>query len=152
MEKLLSSAGSLGWVAVIIYFVIKELFSFIKGESKETLKKVNTLVSSIEKIEAKLDKIDIVQEQVGDWYREKEFIISRVKVLIKQTEDLWDWHNKEDDDGVKIWYVRSSLQSTLDRLNSVLATQNEFLPKIVTKINTLEEELECLSEELRSKE
>ncbi len=36
-------------------------------------------------------------------------------------KDLWDWHNKEDDEGVKIWYTRNSqIEDTLEKMTDIL--------------------------------
>lgn len=31
-------------------------------------------------------------------------------------KDLWNWHNHNDADGVKVWYVRRSLEVAVNRL------------------------------------
>ena len=36
-------------------------------------------------------------------------------------KDLWEWHNKEDDEGVKIWYTRNAkMEETLDKMTDIL--------------------------------
>lgn len=36
-------------------------------------------------------------------------------------KDLWDWHNKEDEEGVKIWYTRNTkMEDTLDKMTDIL--------------------------------
>jgi len=171
MDKLMSNIGPehVFGAIFIAYVVIKEVFILVKGETKEILKSLNKLVSrfevlesKIEKIEAihdivedidtKTNKIDKVYEWVNDWHRDKDFVVTKVKELIEQTEDLWEWHNKEDEDGVKIWYVRSSLQKTLGRLNTVLETENILMEKIIIKVTSLEEELNSIKEDLSKQE
>ncbi len=36
-----------------------------------------------------------------------------LKEPLEQITELHEWHNKSDQDGVKIWYVRKSLEDTL---------------------------------------
>ena len=37
--------------------------------------------------------------------------------LDQRVSDLWDWHNKEDPaTGVKVWYVRASLENAIEKL------------------------------------
>lgn len=36
-------------------------------------------------------------------------------------KDLWEWHNKEDDEGVKIWYTRNkTMEDTLEKMTDIL--------------------------------
>ena len=44
--------------------------------------------------------------------------------LCRQVNDLWVWHNKEDDDGVKVWYVRRSLENAIEKLCSISEDRN----------------------------
>lgn len=50
--------------------------------------------------------------------------------LCRQVQDLWTWHNKEDDEGVKIWYVRKSLEEAITKLAENTAKQTEILQEI----------------------
>lgn len=38
----------------------------------------------------------------------------------KQVADLHDWHAREDVDGVKIWYVRKSLDESIEKLATAI--------------------------------
>ena len=41
--------------------------------------------------------------------------------LHSKVNDLWDWHNKEDDEGVKIWYTRNAkMEETLEKMIDIL--------------------------------
>ena len=36
-------------------------------------------------------------------------------------KDLWEWHNKEDDEGVKIWYTRNkTMEETLEKMAEIV--------------------------------
>ncbi|MEE8143673.1 MAG: hypothetical protein V3T77_11275 [Planctomycetota bacterium] len=48
----------------------------------------------------------------------------------KQVEDLHVWHNKEDSDGVKVWYIRSSLEAAVVRLAEAVEKLAPVLDKI----------------------
>lgn len=50
--------------------------------------------------------------------------------LCRQVNDLWVWHNKEDDDGVKVWYVRRSLENAIEKLAEAIDTQSNVLVEI----------------------
>ena len=67
-----------------------------------------------------------------------------VKTLSKmgnQTRDLWVWHNKEDADGVKVWYVRQSLEDAIQRLADNIATQTKMLDKMITRMENLDRDV-----------
>jgi len=49
--------------------------------------------------------------------------------------DLWRWHNKMDEDGVPIWYVRKSLEKVLETMAENLKIQTEILRKMETKLD-----------------
>ena len=41
--------------------------------------------------------------------------------LHSKVKDLHDWHNKEDEEGVKIWYTRNAkMEETLDTMTGIL--------------------------------
>lgn len=40
--------------------------------------------------------------------------------LARLTEELHGWHNKEDEDGVKVWYVRRSLEKAIVQLGAAV--------------------------------
>ena len=53
-----------------------------------------------------------------------------LQLMARQTDDLWKWHNKEDDEGVKIWYVRRSLEDAIKDLATTIATLASILQAI----------------------
>jgi len=69
------------------------------------------------------------------WYLGGAFIIDRIfnglkarginlQVLNKQIQDLHEWHKKTDDDGVKVWYIRKSLQDSIAKLADSISVLN----------------------------
>ncbi len=69
--------------------------------------------------------------------------------IVHQIEDLHKWHAKEDDDGVKVWYVRSSLeQAVIDMTKAIrLMTETGKENSLLTK--QLVEEMKSMREEIR---
>ena len=51
--------------------------------------------------------------------------------IIQQVKDLWDWHNKTDEEGVKVWYVSRSLEKAIERLAESTETQTKVLTELV---------------------
>ncbi len=57
-------------------------------------------------------------------------IIKKIEVIEKQTDDLYKWHAKEDDDGVKVWYVRRSLEEAMMKLAESMDRQTTILAEV----------------------
>lgn len=60
--------------------------------------------------------------------------------VIHQIDDLHEWHAKEDADGVKVWYVRRSLEDsiqslaeTLLRLERIMERQTVFIERVISE-------------------
>jgi len=53
-----------------------------------------------------------------------------LRKLCQQQEDLHKWHDREDADGVKVWYIRKSLITAIDKLAENIANQTELLREI----------------------
>jgi predicted metal-dependent hydrolase len=64
--------------------------------------------------------------------------------LARQQEDLWNWHAREDDEGVKVWYVRRSLEDAIKELSLSIRTQTEVMAQLVGKVGTMQYEIEHL--------
>lgn len=57
-------------------------------------------------------------------------LLKKVEIIEKQTDDLHQWHAKEDDDGVKIWYVRRSLEDAMMKLAESMDRQTQVLAEV----------------------
>lgn len=57
------------------------------------------------------------------------FLVSKILTISKQTEDLYTWHNISDEEGVKIWYVRRSLEEAIGKLADNIAEQTKLMSK-----------------------
>ena len=62
----------------------------------------------------------------------------------KKITALYDWHNKEDDDGVKVWYVRKSLENAIDNLNETIQHQEKLFRAIFDKIEQIDRDVKDL--------
>ena len=81
--------------------------------------------------------------------RDPSGMISRheTKTALKQIDQLWNWHNKTDQDGVPVWYVRKSLEDVIFKLSENLENQNRLiesnsriLKSLVDKVSSLDKE------------
>lgn len=110
----------LGLVALILAAAVRELFAWLsKKNLQNSQEKYQKLADSVASVAKKLDKIDeenrvekissdlkSLNEKIDDMEEE-------IEDIAKQTKDMYEWHDKSDADGVKIWYVRQSLENAL---------------------------------------
>jgi len=62
-----------------------------------------------------------------------------VKSLRDKVDDLHEWHNKKDDDGVFNWYVRRSLEDAIKDLGEKISLQIQIQTKIVQHMERAEQ-------------
>jgi len=68
--------------------------------------------------------------------------------ISKQIDDLHDWHKVTDEDGVKVWYVRRSLETSLKDLSDNIRIQTEVLQKILQTQTNMENNMNKLEADL----
>lgn len=59
----------------------------------------------------------------------------------RQIADLWDWHNRTDSEGVKIWYVRQGLENAIVKLADNIERQTEILQKLCLDMRDIKREV-----------
>ena len=64
--------------------------------------------------------------------------------LARQQEDLWNWHAREDDEGVKVWYVRRSLEDAIKELSLSIRSQTEVMAQLASRVSSVENAVEHL--------
>ncbi len=69
--------------------------------------------------------------------------------LARQQQDLWEWHAREDDEGVKVWYVRRSLEDAIKELSLSIRTQTEVMAQLVGKVGSMQTSVEHLHHDER---
>lgn len=90
-------ATILGLFVLVIGAAIKELFGWM---SKKNIQNSETRFENMTK------SIDAVGKRL-------ETIETKIQQIAEESEEMYDWHNKSDQDGVKVWYVRQSLENAL---------------------------------------
>lgn len=125
------NATILGLMVIVIGAGVKELFGWISKkniQSSET--RFENMTKSLDSINEKLVKVEV-----------------KVDDLVEQTEEMYDWHNKSDQDGVKVWYVRQSLENALrDNAKAVEAIaknielQTRLLEEMITNQRMISKE------------
>lgn len=121
----------IGGVVFLALIIIKEVFVYLKGETKQILKTVE---------EIKIHLLDFKQaespiNEVCNFVRQHMKTMDELRLHLKQTDEMYRWHDKEDSDGVKVWYVRSSLEKTFEKLTDTLEKQEQLMAAIIEKLS-----------------
>jgi hypothetical protein len=107
-----------GLVIPLILLTIKEIFSWLKDKNLQTTdNKIHKIKDDIESMDDRVQRIE-----------------SKVDSLVVVNKTMYDWHDKADEDGVKIWYVRRSLEEALHenvKAINILAKNSEIQTKLL---------------------
>jgi transcriptional regulator len=107
-----------GLLIPLILLTIKEIFSWLKDKNLQaTDNKIHKIKDDLQAISIKLEKVEI-----------------KVDGLYSINKTMYDWHDKSDEDGVKIWYVRRSLEEALHenvKAINILAKNSEAQTRLL---------------------
>lgn len=107
-----------GLIIPLILLTIKEVFSWLKDKNLQTTdNKIHKIKDDIESIGDRLEKTEL-----------------KVDNILQMSKTMYDWHDKSDEDGVKIWYVRRSLEEALQenvRAINILAKNSEMQTRLL---------------------
>lgn len=74
----------------------------------------------------------IMNEHVND-------VKGTVSAIKDKVDDLHEWHNKTDADGIPLWYVRRSLEESIRDLGEKIYLQIEIQTEILRHMEKMEE-------------
>ena len=107
-----------GLVIPLILLTIKEAFSWMKDKNLQTTdNKIHKIKDDLESVGHRLEKTEL-----------------KVDSILQMNKTMYDWHDKSDEDGVKIWYVRRSLEEALQenvKAINILAKNSEVQTKLL---------------------
>jgi len=105
-------------VATLLALAMRELFSWLKEKNLQTTdNKIFQMNNSLKSISDRVEKVDI-----------------KIDMVNQMNKTMFDWHDKSDEDGVKIWYVRRSLEEALQenvRAINILAKNSEMQTRLL---------------------
>lgn len=105
-------------VATLVALALRELFSWLKEKNlQNTDNKIYQINDSLKSISERVEKVDI-----------------KIDIINQMNRTMFDWHDKNDEDGVKIWYVRRSLEEALHenvKAINILAKNSEIQTKLL---------------------
>jgi hypothetical protein len=79
----------------------------------------------------------------------KDALLEKILVVLTdiqgKTNDLHEWHSKTDAEGVKIWYVRRSLEGAIGELSKNVGHQTDIFQAILSNLALMSQKLNGLS-------
>lgn len=116
MDNVVVANGAL--LVTLVALAARELFSWLKEKNlQNTDNKIYQLNDTLKSIDNRVEKIDM-----------------KVDGLLQTNKTMYDWHDKNDEDGVKIWYVRRSLEEALHenvKAINILAKNSEAQTRLL---------------------
>lgn len=59
--------------------------------------------------------------------------------ISQQIAEMHDWHSQVDSDGVKVWYVRRSLEEAIEKLTKVLDSMDRRMERMEERLTKMGE-------------
>ena len=107
--------------ATLLALAMRELFSWLKEKNLQTTdNKIFQMNASLKSISDRVEKVDI-----------------KIDMTNQMSKTMFDWHDKSDEDGVKIWYVRRSLEEALQenvRAINILSKNSELQTRLLEEM------------------
>jgi len=64
----------------------------------------------------------------------KKLHVKHLARAAKQVDELHEWHDVRDEDGVKIWYRRRSLEEKLETLTKSIDAQTNQMSRLIDRL------------------
>ena len=77
----------------------------------------------------------LIVREVLDFVRRRQSHDPDWRVLERQIAELHEWHAKEDTDGVKVWYVRRSLEEAFHELSETTKQQSTLFDRLINRLD-----------------
>lgn len=153
----------IGLFALVIAAAVRELFGWVsKKNLQNSQEKHQKLADGIAAITKKLDKIDEenrvekISADIKTLNQKVDRVETELETLAKQSQDMYEWHNKSDGDGVKVWYVRQSLENALrdnakatEAIARNIELQTRLLEEMISNQRSLSKEQAEMMKDIR---
>lgn len=107
-----------GLIIPLFLLTMKEVFTWLKDKNLQTTdNKIHKMKDDIESTKNKLERLDY-----------------KLDGIYNMNKTMFEWHDKSDEDGVKIWYVRRSLEEALQenvKAINILAKNSEVQTRLL---------------------
>jgi len=108
------------------FFFLSEQFMFRQNNYLMPLRAGAPNMSGIEYKSAVSAKISNLQNEL-------QSLAEEIRTSSQQTSELHEWHNVQDSEGEKLWYVKRDFAENLDRLSSVIEKIDKRLERLEKK-------------------
>jgi len=85
----------------------------------------------------------LIATQIGDLHERH----GAGSEIARQIDDLHKWHDVQDNEGVKIWYVRRSLEDAIVKLADNIDAQTKVFLKMDRRLDTIESGVSSFAED-----
>jgi hypothetical protein len=112
---------------------LKELRGCIERGIERGIDEGHDAISeSRERIEKETTEIRTVSDRID----------KQINRISMKTDEMYNWHNLNDESGAKVWYIRKSLYDSLEKLVDVQRSQNEILRNQQTILSQILKDVE----------
>lgn len=115
-------------LVILLVFAAREFFGWVsKKNLQQSEERAKMLENSIQAIAERTEKTEI-----------------KVDSVLQLTRTMYDWHDISDEDGVKVWYVRRSLEEALQenvRAINILAKNSETQTRLLQELIEQQKEI-----------
>ncbi len=141
---LLEKGGIFGllFALTLFWIIFRERALFMSNNSKKSEKKEDN--TALEKI-----LYANLKDSVSDINNKAVDISEKLLDIEKKVDDLWDWHAVKDDDGVPLWYVRRSLETSINNLEKSITGLKEQMGENLKYLNNFIESRDDSSDKLQ---
>lgn len=119
-----------GLLFIVLTTAVREVFGWFKQKNLQNSEaRLKSLEGSIGGLKDSNEKLKESNDKL------KDELLEPLKTKI---DTLYEWHDKTDQDGVKVWYVRKSLEDSLSdtsKAMNILAKNSEIQTKLLEEMN-----------------
>ena len=77
-----------------------------------------------------MSQLDRIEQEIST-------IKQDITIIKRYTGELHKWHDKEDEEGVKVWYIRQSLERAIQRLADAAEAQTRLLERVMQDLDEI---------------
>ena len=83
---------------------------------------------------------------VAVWlWKQHKSVQEQIATIVKQVDELHEWHSVKDEDGVPVWYIRKSLERVIEQLGHAITRQTDVLSKMIEELRDVRRDVKSLS-------
>lgn len=131
--------GAAAFLIIVVAYSIKHVAPYVRkitGRDKST---------SNDDLLARLDQLEAISMSISS---KEDQLKEDVRKTKSKIEILYDWHNVSDEDGLKVWYVKKSLENTIVKLSDAIIQLSASLREVVLIQQQIKQDIEKIRQEI----